>query len=32
LPTVGYDYQYFYNLKKAVNEFHMALRMGWGKL
>jgi hypothetical protein len=32
LPTVGYDYQYFYNLKKAVNEFHVALRMGWGKL
>jgi hypothetical protein len=32
LPTVGYDYQYFYNLKKAVNEFHVNLRMGWGKL
>jgi len=32
LPTVGYDYQYFYNLKKAVNEFHVDLRMGWGKL
>jgi hypothetical protein len=32
LPTVGYDYQYFYNIKKAINEFHVNLRMGWGKL
>jgi len=32
LPTVGYDYQYFYNIKKAVNEFHVNLRMGWNKL
>ena len=32
LATAGYDYQYFYNLKKAFNEFHVNLRMGWGKL
>jgi len=32
LTTVGYDYQYFYNIKKAVNEVHLNLRMGWGRL
>ena len=29
LTTVGYDYQYFYNIKKAVNAVHLNLRMGW---
>lgn len=29
LATVGYDYQYFYNIKKAVNAVHLNLRMGW---
>jgi len=32
LATAGYDYQYFYNIKKAFNEFHVNLRMGWDKL
>ncbi len=32
LTTLGYDYQYFYNIKKAVNEVHLNLRMGWGRL
>ena len=32
LATLGYDYQYFYNIKKAFNEVHLNLRMGWGKL
>jgi hypothetical protein len=32
LTTVGYDYQYFYNIKKAFHEVHLNLRMGWGKL
>lgn len=29
LSTVGYDYQYFYQLKKAVHNVHMSVRMGW---
>ncbi len=29
LTTVGYDYQYFYQLKKAVHNVHMSVRMGW---
>jgi hypothetical protein len=29
LTTVGYDYQYFYELKKAVHNVHMSVRMGW---
>jgi hypothetical protein len=29
LTTIGYDYQYFYNIKKAVNAVHLNLRMGW---
>lgn len=29
LTTVGYDYQYFYQLKKAVHNVHLNLRMGW---
>jgi hypothetical protein len=29
LTTIGYDYQYFYNIKKAVNSVHLNLRMGW---
>jgi hypothetical protein len=32
LTTIGYDYQYFYNIKKAINEVHLNLRMGWGRL
>ena len=32
LATLGYDYQYFYNIKKAFNEVHLNLRMGWGRL
>ena len=32
LTTVGYDYQYFYNIKKAFHEVHLNVRMGWGKL
>ncbi len=32
LGTIGYDYQFFYNIKKAVNEVHLNLRMGWGRL
>ena len=32
LTTIGYDYQYFYQIKKAVHEVHLNLRMGWGKL
>lgn len=29
LSTIGYDYQYFYELKKAVHNVHMSVRMGW---
>ena len=29
LTTIGYDYQYFYNIKKAVNAVHLNVRMGW---
>lgn len=29
LTTIGYDYQYFYQLKKAVHNVHLNLRMGW---
>ena len=29
LTTVGYDYQYFYQIKKAVHNVHMSVRMGW---
>lgn len=29
LSTVGYDYQYFYQLHKAVHNVHMSIRMGW---
>ena len=29
LTTIGYDYQYFYNIKKAINAVHLNLRMGW---
>jgi roadblock/LC7 domain-containing protein len=29
LTTVGYDYQYFYQLKKAVHNVHMSVRVGW---
>jgi hypothetical protein len=29
LTTVGYDYQYFYQIKKAFHEVHLNLRMGW---
>jgi hypothetical protein len=29
LTTVGYDYQYFYQIKKAVNAVHLNVRMGW---
>lgn len=32
LTTVGYDYQYFYQIKKAFHEVHLNVRMGWGKL
>jgi hypothetical protein len=26
---VGYENQYFYNIKKDLNIFHLDLRMGW---
>jgi hypothetical protein len=29
LSTIGYDYQYFYQIKKAVHNVHMSVRMGW---
>jgi hypothetical protein len=29
LSTVGYDYQYFWTLHKAVHNVHMSIRMGW---
>ncbi len=29
LTTIGYDYQYFYQIKKAVNAVHLNVRMGW---
>lgn len=29
LSTIGYDYQYFWTLKKAVHNVHMSIRMGW---
>ena len=29
LTTIGYDYQYFYQIKKAENSVHLNLRMGW---
>ena len=32
LTTVGYDYQYFLNIKKAEHQVHLNVRMGWGKL
>jgi hypothetical protein len=29
LTTIGYDYQYFYTIKKAFHQVHLDLRMGW---
>jgi hypothetical protein len=29
LMSVGYENQYFYNIKKDLNIFHLDLRMGW---
>ncbi len=29
LTTIGYDYQYFYQIKKAVSSVHLNVRMGW---
>jgi len=29
LSTFGYDFQYFYTLKKAVHNVHLSMRMGW---
>jgi hypothetical protein len=32
LPTIGYNYQYFYNIKKAFHNVQATFRMGWGDL
>jgi hypothetical protein len=32
LATVGYDWQYFYNIKRSMHMVHAALRVGWGDL
>jgi hypothetical protein len=29
LSTIGYDYQYFYTIKKAIHNVHLNMRMGW---
>ncbi len=29
LSTIGYDYQYFYTIKKAIHNVHFNMRMGW---
>ncbi len=32
LATVGYDYQYFYNIDKHMHNAGLTLRLGWGDL
>jgi hypothetical protein len=32
LFTVGYDYQYFYQITKALHMAHASVRVGWGDL
>ena len=32
LATIGYDYQYFYNINKHMHNAGLTLRLGWGDL
>jgi hypothetical protein len=32
LPTLSYEYQYFYNIQKALHQVSATVRMGWGDL
>jgi hypothetical protein len=32
LATIGYDYQYFFNINKHMHNAGLTLRMGWGDL